>query len=443
MNPPAMARSSRLRLLRVAVCCLIALIIQGVEALYAGQVETDARFNTIVDTVEDRCFTVTYFEWDHVPDATSYALSYRDRGNPRSVSGNHNTVTYRFGAYSRTGDHFKALTAYSSGDINKCNEAVPTQQARFTDARAIADVDDAGSVCGNGIVETGEECDDGNTADGDGCSTTCEAEFCGDGVIQTGLGEQCDDGNMVSGDGCSATCGIESPPSAVCGNGIVETGEQCDDGNTADGDGCSATCEAEFCGDGVIQTGLGEQCDDGNMASGDGCSATCGIESPPSVHDLAVTRIIAPQIVTLTAARPVQTRKVKVQIQNRSGHSETIPDQTVLRKLVSLSLTSLGACPAPTPVLVPPKTLPLTLKPKHKLYVAFEVTFDSSCANDPAKSTARDPGHDDYTYTARVDHEALGAFPMTIRPMMSAREVHWGRIPIRMGESRIRGVQRK
>jgi len=33
-----------------------------------------------------------------------------------------------------------------------------------------------GSVCGNGQIESGEQCDDGNTADGDGCSATCRAE---------------------------------------------------------------------------------------------------------------------------------------------------------------------------------------------------------------------------------------------------------------------------
>jgi cysteine-rich repeat protein len=32
------------------------------------------------------------------------------------------------------------------------------------------------AVCGNGMLEVGEECDDGNIADGDGCSATCRIE---------------------------------------------------------------------------------------------------------------------------------------------------------------------------------------------------------------------------------------------------------------------------
>jgi cysteine-rich repeat protein len=32
------------------------------------------------------------------------------------------------------------------------------------------------SVCGNGIREAGEQCDDGNTTNGDGCSSTCMVE---------------------------------------------------------------------------------------------------------------------------------------------------------------------------------------------------------------------------------------------------------------------------
>jgi cysteine-rich repeat protein len=66
---------------------------------------------------------------------------------------------------------------------------------------------------------------------------------CGDGTVDDG--EQCDDGNTTSGDGCSATCTIETVQ-PVCGNGHVETGEECDDGNTANGDGCTSACKAEF-----------------------------------------------------------------------------------------------------------------------------------------------------------------------------------------------------
>ncbi|MDP2930379.1 MAG: DUF4215 domain-containing protein [bacterium] len=32
------------------------------------------------------------------------------------------------------------------------------------------------TVCGNGIIESGEQCDDSNTVSGDGCSSTCQAE---------------------------------------------------------------------------------------------------------------------------------------------------------------------------------------------------------------------------------------------------------------------------
>ncbi|MBI4819989.1 MAG: DUF4215 domain-containing protein [Deltaproteobacteria bacterium] len=66
----------------------------------------------------------------------------------------------------------------------------------------------AADVCGNSVTETGEQCDDGNTADGDGCSSTCQFEqTCGNGAIEGT--ETCDDGNTTSGDGCSDTCQVE------------------------------------------------------------------------------------------------------------------------------------------------------------------------------------------------------------------------------------------
>lgn len=184
----------------------------------------------------------------------------------------------------------------------------------------------AAAVCGNGQPEYGEECDDGNTNNGDGCSSNCTIEEnftcsgapstchttvgCGNGAIDAG--EACDDSNANNGDGCSSTCQVESgytcsgtpssclkPPSAVCGNGNMETGEACDDGNTAANDGCSASCAVEsgftctgtpsqcavstpppssaVCGNGSLETG--ESCDDANSTDGDGCSSNCGIET--------------------------------------------------------------------------------------------------------------------------------------------------------------------
>jgi cysteine-rich repeat protein len=126
-------------------------------------------------------------------------------------------------------------------------------------------------LCGDGVLDmsAGEQCDDGNTIDGDGCSATCLLEpMCGDGVLDEG--EACDDGNNVNGDGCSASCTIE----AYCGDGVLDIGESCDDGNNIDGDGCSSECGIEpYCGDGNLDPG--EQCDDGNNENGDGCSALC------------------------------------------------------------------------------------------------------------------------------------------------------------------------
>jgi cysteine-rich repeat protein len=65
--------------------------------------------------------------------------------------------------------------------------------------------------------------------------TLVTATACGDGGLDPG--EQCDDGNPTSGDGCDANC----TPSA-CGNGVVAPGEDCDDGNTIGGDACPSTC---------------------------------------------------------------------------------------------------------------------------------------------------------------------------------------------------------
>lgn len=135
-------------------------------------------------------------------------------------------------------------------------------------------------VCGDGRWVLGEGCDDGNLVNGDGCDSLCEEEdgwtcsssggqglspptvtdksicmnICPDGlqVVQ----EECDDGNSIAGDGCSPSCKIE--PGFVC----------------QDANGQPQPCAA-FCGDGVV---VGKEfCDDKNQVSDDGCS-NCLVE---------------------------------------------------------------------------------------------------------------------------------------------------------------------
>ena len=73
------------------------------------------------------------------------------------------------------------------------------------------------SICGNSIVDDGEQCDiPGETGSysttiaGRQCNTQCNwGPYCGDGILETAYGEQCDDGNNNDGDFCSATCKIE------------------------------------------------------------------------------------------------------------------------------------------------------------------------------------------------------------------------------------------
>jgi cysteine-rich repeat protein len=132
--------------------------------------------------------------------------------------------------------------------------------------------------CGDDRVDKDEECDDGNMIAKDGCSF-CTVDLCGNGRIESG--ETCDDNNQTSGDGCSEWCILEN----VCGNGEIEGTEQCDDGNAFSNDGCSgsdradegvAACQWEYCGDDIVQPGLGEECDEGEFPPYEkGCSLDC------------------------------------------------------------------------------------------------------------------------------------------------------------------------
>ncbi len=73
--------------------------------------------------------------------------------------------------------------------------------------------DSGTGLCSNPAKTDGAACTDGNTCTAtDGCQAgVCVGvgSTCGNNTLDGGCGEQCDDGNTNSGDGCSATCQLE------------------------------------------------------------------------------------------------------------------------------------------------------------------------------------------------------------------------------------------
>ncbi len=218
----------------------------------------------------------------------------------------------------------------------------PTDMGRVPDMAPPSDASTAdmppdmpSGQCGNGIIEGGEQCDDGNDDEADACASDCTLT-CGNGVL--GTNEQCDtaipagmpgacptscdDGDActtetLQGTDCEATCvtgtiaacidadgccpstcdaNDDDDCSAMCGNGAVEPNEACD-GN------CPTTCDDQNACTADSSSGSAATCDvmctnaaitactdaDGccpaacDATNDDDCSASCGngtVEAP-------------------------------------------------------------------------------------------------------------------------------------------------------------------
>jgi len=132
-----------------------------------------------------------------------------------------------------------------------------------------------------------ETCDDNNTINGDGCSSSCRTEsgyFCAGGTncqncvshclscTSSSDCSQCD--SLSSWDSGSSTCVPNCSVIEGCIDCHIPTTElvctDCENEYNLIGGGCSA-----ICGDGNIMPSEG--CDDANTKAGDGCSSTCQV----------------------------------------------------------------------------------------------------------------------------------------------------------------------
>jgi hypothetical protein len=158
-----------------------------------------------------------------------------------------------------------------------------TEQCDDSGWSAACDADCTTAVCGDALHNpaSGEVCDEG--LDTSACDADCTAAFCGDGTLNIAAGESCDTGGQSLT--CNADCTF-----AGCGDGTINVaaGEQCDDaGQTAT---CDADCTAARCGDGTVNTTAGEACDDA------GESATCDVDCSAVVCGDALTNTTAGEI---------------------------------------------------------------------------------------------------------------------------------------------------
>ena len=168
-------------------------------------------------------------------------------------------------------------------------------------------------------------CDDENTSNNDGWSSTCSveigwtwsggnssakdtwSEIWGDGKRFNSISTYCDDGNTTNNDGCDSSCLIESGWTwsgghsstndiwtEIWGDGkrFNSKSSYWDDGNTNNGDGCNSSWQVEIgwswasgsttsqdswsevCGDGKVINVVNSEWDDGNLISGDGWNSS-------------------------------------------------------------------------------------------------------------------------------------------------------------------------
>ncbi len=206
--------------------------------------------------------------------------------------------TYTVAAVDAAGNQGAASTALSVTTTAAC---VPTTCA--AQGKTCGTISDgcgntltcggACPVCGNGNIETGEQCDGSNLA-----GKTCAANGFAGGTLR-----------------CSSSCQFDESLCTNCGNGVVNSNEQCDGTNlnsqTCATQGyytgtliCTSSCTFNYgactnCGNGLVN--VGEGCDGSNFGGKTcatygynqgslSCSGMCTVDSSGCSNGVACTQ---------------------------------------------------------------------------------------------------------------------------------------------------------
>ena len=130
------------------------------------------------------------------PDTGTFEIPLPDSGGPIPCSGN-----YIDGTPTPNGQTINGNWVSNFFNIHTCfNGGGPYVATR--------------DLCGDGIVQQGEGCDDGNAADGDCCSADCSSPAPDDTVCDDG--NACTSGNHCAGGACVPTTTLACDPCEVC-----------------------------------------------------------------------------------------------------------------------------------------------------------------------------------------------------------------------------------
>jgi CSLREA domain-containing protein len=156
------------------------------------------------------------------------------------------------GGPTRTHRLLAGTPPLDAGDPATCPPADQRGVARPQGAACDVGAYEATAPCGNGVIDPGEDCDDGNPFDGDCCSATCHFE-----AAENPCG---DDGNVCTDDRCDGA--------GVCRH--ADNTAPCEDGNV-----CTT---GDTCAGGVCVAGAGSPCDPCDVCDpGTGCAAATAV----------------------------------------------------------------------------------------------------------------------------------------------------------------------